>query len=149
MSRRRLAILIAVVVAVIVIPYRSFVHYTEQGFIGIMKNQFTGEIRLDHPGWNINPPWVWVAMVDTRPMRVCVSTTGRGFNCKLAQFDAAHYQEFVATEGWRYYWWANRLSFNGGYDEEYRGTRDLVRGYAYSVKPYPFVKVLRDYADDE
>lgn len=30
-------------------------------------------------------------------------------------------------------------------DEEYRGMKDLLRGYAYSVRNHSFVKVLRDY----
>lgn len=141
-----LALILCLVCAIIGL-YRSFVHDTESGWVGIEKNQVTGELALDHPGWNLNPPWVWVAMMDTRPQRVCISTTARAYECKLVQFETEAYQEFVVTEGWRYYWWSNRLSFNWGYDEEYRGVRDVLRGYAFSPKPYPFLTVIRDYGD--
>ncbi len=125
--------------------YFPFVNYLEPVEEGIAWNFATGELRLQNKGWNFTPPWVLVARIDVRPIRVCVTTAGRGFNCKLVQFEPSAYREFAATEGFYYYWWANRISFNWGYDEEYRGMRDLLRGYAYGVKRYPFVTVLRDY----
>lgn len=135
--------------AIIFACYLAFFHYTEPTQVGIMRNLVTGELKLDTPGWNVTSPWVSVAKLDTRPTRVCVTTAGRGFNCKLIRFEPGAFKEFVATEGFYYYWWANRLSFNFGYDDEYRGARDLLRGYAYSVKRYPFVTVLRDYQEGE
>jgi hypothetical protein len=54
----------------------------------------------------------------------------------------------VKTEGFYYYWWANRLSFNLGYDQEYRGVRDLMRGYAYSPHHYPFLVVKDEYQSE-
>lgn len=131
------------------LPYLGCVHYTSLGTVGLERNQVTGVISLDHPGWNFTPPWVWVAKLDVRPQRVCLTTTARAFNCRLVQFNPAAAQEFVATEGWRYYWWSNRFSWNTGYDEEYRGWRDVLRGYAYGSKPYPFVTVLREYQEGE
>ncbi len=131
--------------SVITLFWLAFVHYTDYGHVGIMRDVFSGEIKLDTPGWNVSAPWVEVAKVDTRPMRVCVTSAGRGYDCKLVQFVPTEYREFVTTEGFYYYWWANRVSFNWGYDEEYRGTRDLLRGYGYSAKKYPFVKVLQEY----
>jgi hypothetical protein len=80
-------------------------------------------------------------------MRVCITSASRGFNCKLVQFVPSDYREFVAVQGFSYYWWANRISFNSGYSEEYRGMRDLMRGYTYSVKQYPFIKILEDYPE--
>lgn len=41
----------------------------------------------------------------------------------------------------------NRFSFNGSYPEEYRGWRDVMRGYAYSTKRYPFIKILEEYKE--
>ncbi len=34
-----------------------------------------------------------------------------------------------------------------GYDEEYRGVKDLMRGYTYSAKKYPFVEIIQEYPD--
>jgi hypothetical protein len=128
--------------------YVGWVHYTEAYQVGLSWNRFTGELRLDdHAGIHITAPWVAVSRIDTRPIRVCVTSSGRGFNCKLVQFEPTAYREFVKAEGFRYYWWSNRFSINMGYGEEYRGMKDLLRGYAYSVKKYPFVTVLRDYQE--
>ncbi len=125
--------------------YFPFVHYSEPTQVGLMRNVATGEVKLDTPGWNFSAPWVAVTKLDTNPSRVCLTTAGRAFSCKLVQFVPSEFQLFIATEGFRYYWWDNRISFNFGYSEEYRGQRDLLRGYGYSVKQYPFVKVLRVY----
>jgi hypothetical protein len=97
------------------------------------------------PGWNITPPWVEVARVDTRPKRVCVESASRSFNCKLVEFNPAGWEEFVKTEGFHYYALYNFFSFNGGYREEYRGMKDILRGYAFGNKKYPFITVLREY----
>ncbi len=72
-------------------------------------------------------------------------SAGRGYSAKLVQFQPDAWREFVAIEGFRYYWWANRFSLNFGYSEEYRGMRDILRGYAYSPKSYTFIKVLEEY----
>jgi len=64
---------------------------------------------------------------------------------KLVQFEPKYFKEFVAVQGFHYYWLSNRISFNLGYSDEYRGMKDLLRGYAYGVKKYQFVSVLRDY----
>ncbi|MCR4314080.1 MAG: hypothetical protein NUV84_02440 [Candidatus Uhrbacteria bacterium] len=93
-------------------------------------------------------PWVQAAHIELRPQRVCITTTGRGYSCKLVRFNAEHFQEFVRVEGFRYYWWANRLSYNHGYDEEYRGFRDILRGHAYGAKSYPFITILETYEEE-
>lgn len=135
-----------VVVLLLFLLYNGFVNHNEPTQLGIARNLVTGEMWLQEGGgFFVTPPWVWVARVDTRPMRVSVTSGGRGYSAKLVQFDKDHWEEFVATEGWRYYWWSNRISFNLGYDEEYRGMKDIMRGYAYSARKYPFIVVLEEY----
>lgn len=124
--------------------YVGFYNNVEQYQAGIAWNRFTGRLELQHAGMYLTPPWVSVSTIDTRPMRVCVTSAGRGFNCKLVRFVPEAYQEFVATEGHYYFWWANRFSFNTGYHDEYRGMKDLMRGYAYSTMGYKFVDVMTD-----
>ena len=80
--------------------------------------------------------------MEIRPMRVCVETVAKVISCKLAEFLPSGFTEFVQREGFRYYWWDNRISFNFGYNEEYRGGRDLVRGYAFAVTNQKFIRVL-------
>jgi len=126
--------------------YISCVHYTEAYQAGITWNRITGELRLDtHAGIHITPPWVIASKVDTRPIRVCVTSAGQGFNCKLVQFEVGAWREFVAVQGFHYWWLANRISINMGYSDEYRGMKDLLRGYAYSTKQYSFIRTLREY----
>ena len=117
--------------------------------VAITRNLFTGEVTLqDQGGFYFTAPWTQVARVDTRPLRVCVTSTARAFNCKLVQFVPSAHKEFIAVQGFRYYWWANRISFNFGYDDEYRGMKDILRGYAYGAKKYPFVEVLQEYSTE-
>jgi len=144
--RKKWVVIPAVSLFLIIFFYLGFVNYTEPTEIGIARNHISGEMWLQEGGGiYITPPWVWVARVDTRPIRVAVTSAGHGYSAKLVQFDKKGWREFVALEGWRYYWWANRISFNFGYDEEYRGMKDILRGYAYSPKHYPFIVILEEY----
>jgi hypothetical protein len=127
--------------------YCFFLNYNEPTDLGIVRNQISGAVWIQRGGFHLTVPWVRVAKMDLRPMRVEVNSAGRGFSAKLVQFDDKYWQEFVNTEGFYYYWWANRFSFNGGYKEEHRGVRDIVRGYAYSAKRYPFIKILNEYQE--
>lgn len=143
---RKLSIAGMLICAVLLLFYLFCVHYTDQYQIAIVRNLRTGELYCDtQAGIHFTAPWVQAARIDTRPARVCITSASRAFNCKLVQFEPAYYREFVAVEGFRYYWWANRISFNWGYSDEYRGMKDILRGYAYSLKRYSFVTVLRDY----
>lgn len=140
-------VIVGALLGVVVAFYLGFVNYTDQYHVGIAWNLFSGGLTLQKKaGFHLSSPWVLVSRVDTRPTRVCITSTSRAYNCKLVQFEPEAYREFVATQGFRYYWWANRLSFNFGYDEEYRGMRDILRGYAFGVEQYPFLKVLDGYA---
>ena len=130
----------------------SCVHYTEPNQAAVTWNLFSGEVWIDVvAGLNVNTPWVLVARIDKRPVRVCISTRGRGFNCKLVEFVPSGWKELLKVEGFRYYWWDNRISFNWGYErsEEHRGVKDLLRGHAYGVQKYSFIKILRDFKEGE
>lgn len=126
----------------------NIITHVEPTEAGIGINWLNGDLRLlDKSGWHITAPWVWVTKIETSPMRVGISTSSRGYSVKLVQFQKEYYKEFIETEGWYFYWWYNRLSFNIGYDrmEEYRGFRDIMRAYAYSDTRYPFIKILNQY----
>jgi len=135
---------------VLLIPYLALVNYLDQYEVGIARNAYSGEVILqDKPGFQVTSPWVRVSTIDTRPTRVCITSSARAYNCRLVQFVPSEFQSFVSTQGFEYYWFNNRLSFNSGYSEEYRGMKDLMRGYAFSAKPYPFVKILEEYSNPE
>ena len=96
-------------------------------------------------GLRLKPPWVWIPHIDTRPMRVSVDSAGRGYSAKLIQFVPSEWELFVKTEGFYFWWWGNRFSFNSGYRDEHRGIKDIFRGYAYGAKQYPFLLVLQEF----
>lgn len=119
-------------------------HYVDTGYAQITWEPLTGEVGLLNQGWHVVSPLTLTTEIDTRPQRLCLpSDTHAAINCRLVQFDTTHYREFITTEGWRWYWWSNRLSFNSGY-ETYRGFRDVLRGYAFSANQYSFIKMLKE-----
>ncbi|NTW22204.1 hypothetical protein HGA34_01510 [Candidatus Falkowbacteria bacterium] len=128
--------------------YTAMIHYQEQYEVAIMWNKISGHFWLEERGgFHRSAPWVLAAKIDLRPNRVAVTSASRSYNSKLVQFDPKFYREFVALEGTRYYWWSNRISFNLGYSEEYRGMKDILRGYTYAMKHYPFIKVVKEFDD--
>ena len=124
---------------------RTFVlHYLDYQEVGITNNLITGEIGLlEEAGYNILPPWVLMSRVDTKPTRVCLTSASRAVNCKLVKFEAGEYKKFIHVEGFHLYWWYNRLSVNFGYDDEYRGMKDVLRGYAFARQKYSFITELK------
>ncbi len=134
------------IIIFLLLLYNAFVNHNEPTEIGIARNLVSGEMWIqDGGGFYVNPPWVWVSRVDTTPMRLGVTSAGRGYSAKLVQFDKTHWKDFVEVEGWRFWWLSNRISFNFGYEEEYRGMRDIMRGYAYSPKKHLFLVVHAEY----
>lgn len=148
-KRRLLAGAVSAPLVLLSVAYLACFNYLEQYEVGMAWNRATGELWLQNAGIHFSPPWVAVSRIDSRPVRVCVTTAGRGFNCKLVRFVPEAYREFAAVEGFRYYWLSNRVSFNSGYGDEYRGMKDLLRGYAYSTKKYAFVVTLKEYDQPE
>ncbi len=139
---------LAAALLVIFAFYVFCVHYTEAYQVGVMWNRLSGSVELDQQGgFTLTPPWVSVARIDLRPARVCIASTARSYNCKLVKFEPTAFREFVALQGFHYYWFANRVSFNSGY-ESYRGMKDIMRGYAFSEKQYKFLVVTGEYKSD-
>ncbi len=134
--------IVSIIASVVMLTYLLFVNRVESGEVGLAWNSITGEMTVQTPGVYFTSPVTTVAVLDTKSMRFCVpSTAHAAINCKLVEFDPTQYEAFVATEGWSYYWFRNRLSFNSGYSTE-RGFRDVMRGYAFSSQRYPFIRIL-------
>ena len=137
-----------ILMMVMLIFLLGWVNFLDAHHLGIARNQITGEMWKMGPGGTyVTGPWVRVARVETRPIRVSVESAGRGYSGKLVQFQQEHWKQFVEVEGFRYWWWGNRISFNWGHEEEYRGIPNILRGYAYSprLKEYKFIEVLEEY----
>ena len=147
LARSKMFVVCVVAFGVLTGFYLSCVHFTDQYHVAIVRNNFTGEVWCDmRGGIHLTAPWTQASRIDTRPQRVCITTTAMAYNCKLVQFQPEAYGEFVKVQGFYYYWWANRISFNLGYGEEYRGMKDILRGFAFGAVQYPFLTVLADYA---
>jgi|GEM_PF-2935942 len=118
-------------------------HYTNVSQVAITRNVFTGVANIDSvSGFNFTTPWVQVARLDTRPHRVCIECDCRWMKCELVTFDPSGWSELVEREGFRYYWWSNRFSFNSGHKQTYRGLIDVLRGYSFD-DGHSFLKTLR------
>ena len=128
--------------------YLVCLNYTEPTELGVARNMITGQMWAQNGGWHLTAPWVRVARIDTRPIRVSVDSAGHGYSAKLVQFIPEEWESFVNIEGFRYWWWANRLSFNCGYHQEHRGMKDILRGYAYGAKKYPFFRIIAEYEQE-
>ncbi len=132
------------IVGILFVCYLAFYHFTDSYEFGLTWNMFTGEIKPDkHTGHHFTAPWVLATKIDTRPQRVCIATATRNLNCRLVQFDTAYWRELVKFEGFHYYWWYNRFSFNSGQDT-YRGVTNLLLGHAYGNTRCSCVKVLQE-----
>lgn len=138
--------IIGLVLVLWLIPLNVF-YNLEPGRVAISRDYATGRIELqDRHGWHLKPPWVLVSMIPTTPQRLCLTSAAHaGFNCKLVRFVPAQFREFLRVEGFGLYWWANRFSINTGYREEYRGIRDILRGYAFAAEPYQFIETVEEY----
>jgi hypothetical protein len=91
-------------------------------------------------GPGISLPWIQVSRIDTRPHRICIECDCRNIDCNLVSFNPLGWKDFVRREGFRYYWWSNRISFNMSHEREYRGIEDVLRGYTFDNQEYPFLK---------
>ena len=127
----------------------GFLNYNEPTEIGVARNLLTGKIWVQNGGWHLECPWVLVPHIDTRPMRVSVDSAGHGYRAKLVRFVPSEWESFVKIEGWRLWWFSNRLSFNFGYEDEHRGLKDIFRGYAYGTKKYSFLVILEEFGEQE
>lgn len=135
-----------VALVTLLLIYLLTIHRTDINHVAITRNYLSGEIKLDSTaGYSLTYPWVQVVKIDIRPIRVCIPSTNRNINCRLVQFNSKHWKEFVRIEGVRYYWFDNRISFNSGYNDEYRGFKDLIRGYSFDNNDqYKFVKIIEE-----
>ena len=131
----------SIVTFVLILFYLLCFNHVEQHEIGIRWNPFLAEATCEEPGLYLSAPWIRVSNIDTRPQKVSITTTANSYNSKLVSFDKEYFLEFVKTQGFSYYWLNNRYSFNLGYGEEYRGFKDILRGYAFGNKHYNFIKV--------
>lgn len=121
-----------------------FFSYNPYTHVSIHRNWISGKTELKGPGISITPPWTFVSRIDIRPKRVCIECSCQNINCQLVSFNPSGWKDFLKVERFGYYWWRNRLSFNFGHEEEYRGISNVLRGYSFSDKNYTFLKKYKE-----
>jgi hypothetical protein len=136
-----------IVLSVLLFFRFGFLAFCEPTEIGIVRNLLSGQTWSIRGGWHFKYPWVIAQLIDTRPMLVTVDSAGHGYSAKLVQFVPEEWASFVRTEGFWLWWWANRLSFNSGYRHEHRGMKDILRGYAYGKREYPFLRIISEFGE--
>lgn len=120
-----------------------FIHYNNTHHVSVARNFFTGEMKMDSSaGIKFSAPWIQVIKFDKRPFKVCIDCSCANVNCKLIAFEPAGWHDFLQREGFKYFWFKNRISFNSGQSIQYRGIRHVLRGYSFDNKKYSFIKEL-------
>jgi len=148
LSRKSIRILIITIICLF-LSYMMFYHHTKSYEFGITRNIITGEMKPDtRTGHHFTAPWVLETTIDTRPRRVCIASASRNVNCRLVQFDTSQWKSLVEYEGFHYYWWYNRISFNWS-QETYRGLDNLFLGHAYGSNKGKFLKILQEIGDEQ
>lgn len=138
-----------VTVTALFLCYLMFYHHSESYEFVITRNIITGDSKPDsHTGHHFTWPWVLAAKIDTRPHKVCIASASRNMNCRLVQFDTSKWEELLAYEGFHYYWWYNRFSFNWS-QETYRGVDNLLLGHSFGRTRGSFVKILQEVGDEQ
>lgn len=133
----------------LLIFYLAFFHFTDNYQVGIRYNIFTGEVSKDeHTGFHLSAPWVLVTRVDTRPHKVCIVSATRNLNCRLVKFNPDKFKELIQYEGFHYYWWYNRFSFNSG-QHTYRGLDNLLLGHAYGQNRCSCVDIVEEVGEEK
>lgn len=148
MKNKLIAKLLLVTTLSLFIIYLSCYHFTDQNEFGITYNFVSGELKHDgHDGHHFSYPWVLAVKIDTRPIKVCIASASRNMNCRLVQFQSDKWRELIKFEGFRYYWFYNRFSFNSG-QETYRGLKNLMLGHAYGQNKCSCVKILQEIGEE-
>lgn len=137
------------ILVLIGILYVTSFHYTDTHQLGITYNLFNGEINKDdRSGFHFTLPWVLTTKIDLRPHKVCIVSATRNINCRLVQFNPDKFMELIKFEGFSYYWWYNRFSFNSG-QITYRGVDNLLLGHAYGTNKCSCVEVITEIGDGQ
>jgi len=108
-----------------------FLNHVDVNEVGIAYDSWDGTVTIqDKPGWYFTGITVKVVTISTLPIRVEVPSTARVINAKIVKFRPEGVREYIALQGFDY-----SLGQN---------TSNILMGYAFSGKQYPFLEVLQD-----
>lgn len=106
----------------------NHVHINE---IGVAYNSMNGKVTIqDNPGWYSTSPFVQVVNINTLPHQVCIPSGAVVINTKIVRFKKEGVEEFIRLQGFSY-------SLSSSLD-------NILMGYAFSGKEYPFLEVMQE-----
>lgn len=124
----------------VLVFYLLFFNFVTVNEVSLNHNIIDGTVVCDTiPGFKLSAPWIQVSKIDKRPVKVSVDCSCRNITYKLVSFNPKEYKSFIQKEGWGYYWFRNRISFNLGHRQESRGFDNILRGYAFDNQDYKFI----------
>lgn len=99
--------------------------------VGVAYNSIGGNVWVQaHPGWYLTSPTVEVANITTLPMKVAIPSEAKVINTKIVRFNPHGVDEFIRLQGFSYF--------------SDQGMENILMGYAFSGKSYPFMDVLQE-----
>jgi len=118
-------------VSVLFLFWLTCLNHVSINHVGVAYNSLTGEIKLqEKPGWYLTSPMVMVVKLSTLPLRVEIPSGAKIINMKIVRFKPEGAEEFVKLQGFSYF--LNSSLSN------------ILLGYAYSGKPYPFLEIIQE-----
>lgn len=103
--------------------------------VGIAYNSLDGTVTVQsHPGWYRTSPFVRVCHLSTLPMRVTIPSSATIINSKIVRFKPEGAVDFVKRQG---------FSWSLTTEQE-----NIMLGYAYSGKQFPFMEVVEQASSD-
>jgi hypothetical protein len=98
--------------------------------VGVAYNSIGGHVWIqDRPGWYLTSPTVEVAVIPTIPLTVQIPSEAKVINVKIVRFRPEGIDEFIRLQGFSYF--------------SDQGIENILMGYAFSGKDYPFLEVLQ------
>lgn len=115
--------------------YTAFLNHVAINEVGIAYNSVGGKIWVkSHPGWYLTAPTVEVATISTLPTKVTIPSEAKVINTKIVRFNPDGIDEFIRLQGFSYF--------------SDQGVENVLMGYAFSGKKYPFLDILQDSGDE-
>lgn len=120
------------VFAVLALLFFCFcLNHIEINQVGVAYNSIDGKVTIqDGPGWYLTSPFVQVVALSTKAHQVSIPSGAVVINTKIVRFKKEGIEEFIRLQGFSY-------TLGQSFD-------NILMGYAFSGKEYPFLEVMQE-----
>lgn len=127
----KIAIAVAVPLLCTLLFYILCWNHVHINQIGVAYNSMNGKVAIqENPGWYFTSPFVEVVNLNTLPHQVSIPSGAVVINTKIVRFKKEGVEEFIRLQGFSY-------SLN-------QSLSNILMGYAFSGKEYPFLEVMQE-----